>query len=270
MSTTTTPTKSQTRTHSVILRLGKRFCSVPVTNVREMTVMPEVEPLCGVPPFVRGLCKLRGSAIPVVDLRARLGMEALSNSNKDVVGVLREREKDHLNWIKELEASVREERPFTLGTDPTACKFGKWQASFVPDTRELEHLLHGFDAPHGAIHGVTKRVTAKAAQGQKDEALAIIDRTRTTDLAFMLEQFQRVYSHLNRPQREIVAVLEVGDETVGVVVDEVDSLAWVVPETGDISRETAQLDSIYCSIGKVEDGGRMVTMLDPSTLRIHR
>ncbi len=269
MSTTSTEITPLTRTHSVILRLGERFCSIPVQSVREMTVMPEVEPLCGVPPFVRGLCKLRGIAIPVVDLRARLSMPPLAASNAEVLSILKDREQDHLNWIKELESSVVEERPFTLGSDPTACEFGTWAATYEPGTRELAHLLHGLDAPHAAIHEIAQRVTRIAARGAKEEALKIIDLTRSTALSSMLNQFQRVYSYLGKVPREIVTVIEVQDELVGVVVDEVDSLAWVSPETGDISRETSHLDSIYASVGRIEDDGRMVTMLDPVTLRIH-
>jgi chemotaxis signal transduction protein len=270
MSTPFTLATPVTRTHSVVLRLGERFCSIPVQNVREMTVIPKVESLCGVPPFIRGLCKLRGRSIPVFDLRERLGMPPLTDDHANLIAVLKQREKEHLKWIKELEASVIEERPFTLGTDPTACKFGKWTASFVPDTRELEHLLRGFDAPHAAIHGVALSVTRAAGNGSKEDALKIIDRTRATDLTFMLDQFQRVYSHLAQTPREIVVVAEVGEEVVGVVVDEVDSLAWITPETGDISRESSHLDSIYASVGKIEADGRMVSMLAIESLRIHK
>lgn len=257
------------RVHSVVLRLGDRFCSLPVEHVREMTVLPEVEELCGTPDHVLGVITLRGAAIPVVDLRKRLGMGDIMEENVGLIATLKEREQDHLNWIKELEACVHEERPFTLGLDPKACKFGRWMAGFEPKTRELAHLLHGFDLPHAAIHGVAETVMRLAGQGRTEDALHVIEDTRTTDLSFMLEQFQRVFALLGQPPRQIVTVVEVDDELVGLVVDEVSTLAWIQPDAGDLSRDASGRDGIFAAMGRVESDGRMVSMLAPAALRVH-
>ncbi len=85
------------RVHSVVLRLGDRFCSLPVGHVREMNVLPEVEQLCGTPDHVPGVITLRGAAIPVVDLRKRLGMGDIMEENDGLVATLKDREQDHLN-----------------------------------------------------------------------------------------------------------------------------------------------------------------------------
>jgi purine-binding chemotaxis protein CheW len=265
-----TSTQTPTRTHSVILRLGERYCSLPVECVREMTVLPEIKELCGTQDYVPGVITLRGAAIPVVDLRMRLGMGDIMDENKGIIATLKEREKDHLNWISELEASVREERPFTLGTDPTQCAFGRWMGTFEPKTRELGHLLHGFEAPHGSIHGVAQRVTHMASLGDLDGALQMIESTRTTDLRFMIEQFKRVFSLLSDRPRQIAIVIEVDDESVGIIVDEVASLAWVKREEGDISREAASIDGLFACMGRSETDARMVSMLSPRALRVHK
>jgi purine-binding chemotaxis protein CheW len=52
--------------HLVAMRLG---------YVTEVVRPLPVEPLAGVPPFVRGFCVLRGVATPVVDVRVLLGGE---------------------------------------------------------------------------------------------------------------------------------------------------------------------------------------------------
>lgn len=265
-----TSSQTMSRTHSVILRLGERFCSLPVECVREMTVLPEVREVCGTQDYVPGVITLRGAAIPVVDLRMRLGMGDILDENRGIIETLKQREQDHLNWIAELEASVQEERPFTLGTDPTQCAFGKWMGAFVPKTRELGHLLNGFNAPHASIHGVAQQVTRLASMGDKDGALAVIESTRTTDLRFMIEQFKRVFALLAKKPRQIATVIEVSGEQIGVIVDEVASLAWVTEEVGDISREAASIDGLFASMGRSETDGRMVSMLSPEALRVHR
>jgi len=265
-----TRSQATSRTHSVILRLGERFCSLPVEFVREMIVLPEIKELCGTQDYVPGVITLRGEAIPVVDLRMRLGMGDILDENRAVIDTLKQCEQDHLNWIDELEASVREDRPFTLSTDPEQCAFGQWMGAFIPKTRELEHLLHGFDAPHASIHGVATAVTRLVSHGDVNGALGVIEGTRTTELRFMVEQFKRVFALLSQKPWQIAAVIEVKGEQVGVIVDEVASLAWIAEEKGDISREAASIDSLFSSMGRSESDGRMVSMLAPHALRVHR
>jgi len=264
-----TSTQTPDRTHSVILRLGERFCSLPVDCVREMTVLPAVRELCGTQDFVPGVITLRGAAIPVVDLRMRLGMGDIMDENNAIVALLKAREEDHINWIAELEASVREQRPFALSTDPTQCAFGQWMATFEPQTRELGHLLHGFDAPHAAIHDVAKKVARLVSLGDRDGALALIEATRTSELRAMLEQFKRLFAMLSMKPRQIAAVIEIEGEHVGVIVDEVASLAWVKVEQGDISKEATHIDGLFACMGRNEADGQMISMLDPSALRVH-
>ena len=264
-----TSTQTPDRTHSVILRLGERLCSLPVDCVREMTVLPSVKELCGTQDYVPGVITLRGAAIPVVDLRMRLGMVDIMAENNAIISILKDREQDHIHWIAELEASVHEERPFSLSTDASQCAFGQWMATFEAQTRELEHLLHGFDAPHAAIHGVAQKVTRMANLGDKEGALELIAATRSTDLRFMLEQFKRIFSLLSLKPRQIAAVIEVEGEHVGVIVDEVASLDWVKVEKGDISKEATNIDGLFACMGRNETDGHMVSMLDPSALRVH-
>ena len=87
----TPDSQTMQRTHSVILRLGDRFCSLPVDCVREMTVLPEIKKLCGTSAFVPGVITLRGEAIPVVDLRMRLGMSDVMDDNRDLIRLLEQR-----------------------------------------------------------------------------------------------------------------------------------------------------------------------------------
>lgn len=257
------------RVHSVILRLGDRYCSVPVDCVREMTILPEIKQLCGTASFVPGVITLRGEAIPVIDLRKRLGLRDVMEGNRELVEVLEQSERDHLHWLAELEACVHEGRRFTLGKDPVACKFGRWLAEFRPRTRELGHLIQGFAEPHAAIHGVARKVTRLIEQGQQAEALALLEKTRATDLDLLTKRFEQVYDLLSVPPRMIVTVIRIGAEQVGLIVDEVASLGWVRAEAGDISREATQLDGLFAGMGRNESNSEMVAMLEPESLRVH-
>lgn len=58
----------------VVLRLAGESFGVEITSVREIGVMQEITPVPKTPPFVEGIINLRGSVIPIIDLRARLAL----------------------------------------------------------------------------------------------------------------------------------------------------------------------------------------------------
>ena len=56
--------------------MQNRVCAVPLTHVIETMRQLPIEPLAGVPAFVRGACIIRGKATPVVDCCAIMGMRS--------------------------------------------------------------------------------------------------------------------------------------------------------------------------------------------------
>jgi len=61
------------RRKGLIVGLQSRICAVPLTHVIETMRPLPVEPLAGVPSFIRGVAIIRGVPTPVVDLGAVLG-----------------------------------------------------------------------------------------------------------------------------------------------------------------------------------------------------
>ncbi|PWC56666.1 chemotaxis protein CheW [Azospirillum sp. TSO22-1] len=77
----------------VVFRLGEAEYGLPVSAVQEIQRRPKtLSPLPKAPEFVTGLVNLRGSALPVVDLRRilRLGEAALDERQRVVVLAVRE------------------------------------------------------------------------------------------------------------------------------------------------------------------------------------
>jgi purine-binding chemotaxis protein CheW len=56
----------------VLCRVGTRLCGVPIEHVAETMRPLPVEPVAGMPAFVRGLSVIRGAPVPVVDAAALL------------------------------------------------------------------------------------------------------------------------------------------------------------------------------------------------------
>ncbi len=54
--------------------LERELCALRIDAVREILEVGQLTPLPLMPEFVRGVMNLRGAVVPVIDLRARLGM----------------------------------------------------------------------------------------------------------------------------------------------------------------------------------------------------
>lgn len=68
--------------------LGDRPYGVPIGTVREINRATEITPVPQAPKFVAGVVNLRGSVIPVVDLRLKLGMESVPPTKETCIIVM--------------------------------------------------------------------------------------------------------------------------------------------------------------------------------------
>lgn len=70
-------------------QLADQEYGLDILSVREIRGWSGVTPLPNVPAYVRGVINLRGAIVPIIDLRARFGLEALEYGPATVVIVLR-------------------------------------------------------------------------------------------------------------------------------------------------------------------------------------
>lgn len=57
---------------ALVVKVGDLECAIPVHHVAETMRSLAVEPMAGVPGFVRGVSIIRGEPVPVLDLKALL------------------------------------------------------------------------------------------------------------------------------------------------------------------------------------------------------
>jgi purine-binding chemotaxis protein CheW len=70
----------------------QEFC-IDIRTVREIRGWTVATPLPQAPDYIRGVINLRGSIMPVLDLRARLGLGLTEPSSRHVIVVVQERER---------------------------------------------------------------------------------------------------------------------------------------------------------------------------------
>lgn len=84
--TRSTPTDDDAQV--VIFRLGAEEFGVPIMSVQEIVRVPDaLTRIPKTPTFVEGVINLRGTVLPVIDQRVRLGMEAIERNDRQRIMV---------------------------------------------------------------------------------------------------------------------------------------------------------------------------------------
>ena len=208
-----------------VFAVGNHLIGVPAAQIHEIFQLGEVRVPPNCPPEQRGLAVLRGNVFPALDLRVCLGHVSAREESEALATLLGEREEDHKRWVAELEASVREHRPFRLATDPRKCKFGQWYYAFKTDDAVLRSELGKFEEPHARIHALAIEVAKLVEDGQVDRALERIEQTRKGLLATLVEQFEHTRQALHDSRKEVGVTVELNGRRSVLIVDRAEAVA---------------------------------------------
>ena len=256
----------------VIITVNEQFFGIPVDCIQEMAVMPKVTGVPSAPASVRGVVNLRGRVLPVIDLRIRLGIPSCLVERRQLIEMLEERKQDHLKWIKELKSAVEDNHPFKLAVDPHQCAFGQWYYSFNDSTQtaqcmKLSGEMRKLEDPHARIHAVAEKALALAAQGQHEEAMAVIHSTEETVLSALVKLFSEIKEVINTETREIALLINSDGRQAVAAVDSVVAVETINAEE-DTSLVDIGLDSdddLAALVGK-RPSGDMVLLLNQERL----
>lgn len=248
----------------VLFHIKEGLYALRSENVREIVILPKVVPVPNLPPEIRGVINLRGKVIQLIDLRVKLGLPSSTKELDDLIQLLHDRELDHLNWLKELEACVRERRPFKLARDPHSCKFGLWYDKFNPDNSMLRMALKKMAEPHAVIHGAADEILRLAEQGNTDGALKLLGERRDRELAQLVKLFDEVRRILREHHRELAVVVACGEKRFAFSIDLVESVERIPEESVEqMSAAVAgESDKLQWRLGKRNKTNQTVLLLD--------
>lgn len=80
--------ESKTILQYLSFRLGEEMFAVEVTKAQEVLDYPNVTRVPQTPPFMLGVTNLRGSVVPVIDLRLKFGMSRAERTRETCVIVM--------------------------------------------------------------------------------------------------------------------------------------------------------------------------------------
>lgn len=227
----------------MVVYLNNEKYAFEIEKIREISRLPQITPAPNVPKHVRGIINMRGNVIPVIDIRMRLGFRSFDEEANELISMLKEREKDHKNWLQELENSVLEDREFKLTTDPHACKFGIWYDNYHTDYFVVSHFLEKFDTPHQRIHKTAIKIARLRADYGTETALKAIDEAKRTELKQMQELFKEFYSLIRTSNKELALIFESNGELKAATVDKVDRIINFSPK--NLKQVNSDTDSTF-------------------------
>jgi len=75
-------------TQYVTFSLGTEVYGIPITKLNEIIAYQELTALPNVPSFIKGILNLRGTAVPVIDMRERFNLERKDYDQFTVIMIL--------------------------------------------------------------------------------------------------------------------------------------------------------------------------------------
>lgn len=112
---------NETERKVIIFRLGDEDYGVDVQQVDSIERMQPITRVANVPPYVKGVINLRGVVTPVIDLRAKFGMESEAYGEETRIVIVHTEDVqvglivDAARDVTDLPAGAVEEPPSGLG-----------------------------------------------------------------------------------------------------------------------------------------------------------
>lgn len=172
---------------------------------------------------IRGVSYYKEQAINLIDLRRVLGMISQKDYARNVVDIPA-KIMEHISFVERLEESLMNETEIIVDEDPYTSNLGKWIKSYKPLSsvvkNEIEHIVE----PYELFHKTVLRIKDAVNINQKEEAHQLFDLIKNEYSQNVIERLNSLEKILTSELKEFSIIVNVGEKTVGLVVDETESV----------------------------------------------
>lgn len=178
----------------------------------------------------------QGKPVPIFDLANLMGCEAEYTTNLGLLQILDEKQKQHQDWMDNLESALKTDSAFTGARDPMQCEFGKWYSEFQAADELLADILADFDAPHQRLHALADELLAMRDAGETDKALSTLEYERGRTLSKLISLFATAKERIENITRPILLYIDTGKKLVAVRLNAISDI--VTYKRGDFTSQT--------------------------------
>lgn len=227
-----------------------------IDNIKNSIVSPQVD---------QEFLRIKTEEIPWLPLWRVLGEKSIYSDLESLIKILPQRRQDHLDWINALEQSLLHDLAFTKARDPRECAFGKWYYAFQSENLGLKALLATFKEPHARIHQLADKLLGMVAQGQREEALYILQKEKADTLAGLLTSFDELQATLPRMIRIVALIVNNGSLRCAIGVDKIVEISRSSHKAIDEGR--SQYDTLFgCGFINLSDSELPLPVLNINRL----
>ncbi len=252
----------------IIFKVSKNTYAVNSEDVLSITKMEdEIIDVPDIQEYIRGLINLRGSIIPLIDLKKLFKEDSLDKIVADYSEMIGARKQDHINWVNELDRCIENGEQFKLATDPHKCAFGKWFYSYKPENNTIGFHIKKIEEPHRLLHEAAEEYNncnKDHANCQREECLKdVLQRVKEEYMPEVVRILDDSISVLKNNLKEMIIVLEHDHFKAGIIVDSVLSIETISGsfEQGNMNKEYYNTKFIS-GVGKSDKTGTTVLKVD--------
>ena len=200
-----------------------------VDIARVLTISQEMKNIQTLPAQAKGLVgmvEFQDTAVPVLDFANMLGFSSGMENNLELIELLNNREKDHIDWIASLEDSLIHDTPFLQVKDPHKCQFGQWHDSFTTRDETLSDVLAEFNKPHEKIHALADTLFEMKKNNNIESVIKKLNFEKEVTLKQLSKRFEQARTHLRESTRQVLLyITEDGvNPTVALRIDDINDV----------------------------------------------
>lgn len=208
----------------VVFRIAQGLYAIEERYVVEMQGLTALAPHPHGSAVVRGVAKVRGRLVPVVDVRHRMGLPPRAARVREQTESLQQEREAHCTWVgRVLHAGE--------GAVPShaACGLRAWVRTNLGGSTDLASLIERFDAADSAVHEAMAAVKERAAAGETEAAQEAFEAASQGPAEALDHILSRIEASIHGGAREIVLYVEVSGLWRGLVVDAVEAVTVLSP-----------------------------------------
>ena len=182
--------------------------------------------------------------VPIYDFSNLIGQQSEYQENMATIEILGQRQKDHEDWVSDLEQCLSTNAEFTRPRNPHLCAFGQWYDNYKASDEILTGILNDFDAPHRKIHALADLLLDMVNNDQRDEAINRIEIEKKTTLRKLCELFRIAIDRLESITRPILVYLDHGDRPIAIRLNAISDIVSFNKSQFSTSEDVAEQPEI--------------------------
>lgn len=223
----------------VVITLGTRkyaINSAYVQSINELSTALFKEPYYG-STYVKGVYNIHNTPINVLDGRKIVGEKTIDQYKIESANKINELRVKHEAWLDAIEWELLTGDEHDRKADKTDEDLINFINTFKTDDEKCKRLIDKIRQPLEIVHAkAEKAIRLRKEKGTFSSAVDEITEIRRQSEYYIVKNLERLIDVLNEKITEMCVVVQVGNKTYGISVDDIDMITDKGEKLSDYAR----------------------------------